>query len=76
MKIVKIENLKSKLEKIEFRASGLAEKMADTLSDAILEGIIKAGDQLLELELQKQFGISRTPIRESFRVLENEGLVE
>jgi DNA-binding GntR family transcriptional regulator len=76
MKIVKIENLKSKLEKIEFRASGLAEKMAETLSDAILEGIIKAGDQLLELELQKQFGISRTPIRESFRVLENEGLVE
>ena len=76
MKTAEIENLESKLTKIEFRASGLAEKLAETLSDAILEGIIKAGDQLLELELQKQFGISRTPIRESFRVLEHEGLVE
>jgi DNA-binding GntR family transcriptional regulator len=70
-----MEELKSKLTKIEFRASGLAEKIAETMSDAILEGIFKAGDQLPELDLQKQFGTSRTPIRESFRVLEKEGLV-
>jgi DNA-binding GntR family transcriptional regulator len=68
--------LKSKLSSIEFRPTGLVEKLAETLADAILEGVFKGGDQLTEIDLQKQFNISRTPIRESFRVLEKKGLVE
>jgi DNA-binding GntR family transcriptional regulator len=68
--------LRSKLRNIEFRPTGLVEKLADVLTDAILEGVFKEGDQLTEIDLQNQFNISRTPIRESFRVLEKKGLVE
>ena len=67
---------KSKLRNIEFRPTGLVEKLADVLTDAILEGVFKEGDQLTEIDLQNRFNISRTPIRESFRVLEKKGLVE
>jgi DNA-binding GntR family transcriptional regulator len=75
-KVLSMEKINSKISKIEFRPTGMAEKLAETLSNAIREGIFKEGDQLIELDLQKQLGISRTPIRESFRVLEKEGLVE
>lgn len=66
----------SKLKFIDFRPAGLVEKLSEAMTEAILEGIFKEGDQLIELDLQKQFNISRTPIRESFRVLEKRGLVE
>jgi DNA-binding GntR family transcriptional regulator len=71
-----MEKLTSKLSTIDFKPTGLVEKLSETLTEAILEGIFKEGDQLIEVDLQKQFGISRTPIRESFRVLEKKGLVE
>ena len=41
-----------------------------------MTGRFKGGDQLLEDSLKIEFGISRTPLREAFRVLEKEGLVE
>jgi DNA-binding GntR family transcriptional regulator len=71
-----MDKLTSKLSTIDFRPTGLVEKLSETLTEAILEGVFKEGDQLIEVDLQKQFGISRTPIRESFRVLEKKGLVE
>ena len=71
-----MKNLTSKLKAIDFRPAGLVEKLSEAMTEAILEGVFKEGDQLTELDLQKQFNISRTPIRESFRVLEKKGLVE
>ncbi|MFO7667992.1 MAG: GntR family transcriptional regulator [Desulfobacterales bacterium] len=71
-----MEKSSSKLKFIDFRPAGLVEKLSEAMTEAILEGVFKEGDQLTELELQKQFNISRTPIRESFRVLEKKGLVE
>jgi len=71
-----MKTLTSKLKAIDFRPAGLVEKLSEAMTEAILEGIFKEGDQLIELDLQKQFHISRTPIRESFRVLEKKGLVE
>jgi DNA-binding GntR family transcriptional regulator len=71
-----MEKLTSKLSTLAFKPTGLVEKLSETLTEAILEGILKVGDQLIEVDLQQQFGISRTPIRESFRVLEKRGLVE
>lgn len=56
--------------------SPLVDQVAKYLTDAILEGVFVGGDQLLEIDLQKQFHISRTPLREAFRVLEKRGLVE
>lgn len=55
---------------------GLGIQVAEALTRAILEGDYKGGDQLVELELQDYFGVSRSPLREAFRELEKKGLVE
>ncbi|MFW6147849.1 MAG: GntR family transcriptional regulator [Thermodesulfobacteriota bacterium] len=59
-----------------FRAVTLVDQVANTLRDDILTGSLKGGDQLLEDQLKNEFGISRTPLREAFRILEKEGLIE
>jgi len=59
-----------------FRSITLVDQIANALKDDILTGSLKGGDQLLEDSLKNEFGISRTPLREAFRVLEKEGLVE
>lgn len=46
------------------------------LRRAILYGQIQPGAWLRQTELAEQFGVSRTPIREAMRSLEQEGLVE
>lgn len=65
-----------KVKHIDFKATVLVEKLSDALTGAIVEGILKGGDKLVEHDLKDQFGISRSPIREAFRVLERKGLVE
>ena len=59
-----------------FRSVSLVDQITNALRDHILTGRFKGGDQLLEDSLKNEFGISRTPLREAFRVLEKEGLVE
>lgn len=54
----------------------LVEQVTEALEAAILSGSLKGGTQLVEAELQKHFGISRSPLREAFRELEKNGYVE
>ncbi|MDD6096152.1 MAG: GntR family transcriptional regulator [Firmicutes bacterium] len=42
----------------------------------ILSGELPAGSKLTEKDLCKKLNVSRTPIREAFRQLESEGLIE
>jgi DNA-binding GntR family transcriptional regulator len=67
--------LTGKIKKYDFKPDVLAEQISRILTDAILEGVLKSGDKLVEAELQKEFGISRSPLREAFRDLEKKGLV-
>jgi DNA-binding GntR family transcriptional regulator len=53
----------------------LVERISEYLMDAIIEGRLKTGQQLVEAELQNTFGVSRSPIREAFRILDGKGLV-
>jgi len=53
----------------------LAEQITEFLTDSIIEGRIKEGQRLVENELQREFGVSRAPIREAFRELEKKSLV-
>ncbi|WP_274365587.1 GntR family transcriptional regulator [Paenibacillus thermotolerans] len=59
----------------EQKAVSLRHRIADDIRRAVYEGKLKPGDRLLELEMSKQMGVSRGPIREAFRVLEQEGLL-
>lgn len=47
----------------------------DRLRGAILRGDIAPGAATSQVALAKQFGVSRTPLREALRLLEREGLV-
>jgi DNA-binding GntR family transcriptional regulator len=53
----------------------LHEAVAARLRDMIVEGRLAPGERLNERELCEQLGISRTPLREAFRVLATEGLI-
>jgi DNA-binding GntR family transcriptional regulator len=52
------------------------DQVASYLRDAILSGKLKSGARLRENEIATLMGISRSPIREAFRILESEGLVQ
>lgn len=67
--------LAGKIKQLEFKPDVLGEQISRILSESILEGLLKGGDKLVEAQLQKQFKISRSPLREAFRDLEKKGLV-
>ena len=53
----------------------LRDVVFENLRAAILDGNLKAGQRLMEVQLAEQLGVSRTPLREEIRKLELEGLV-
>jgi DNA-binding GntR family transcriptional regulator len=56
------------------------ERQADVvhtaLREAILSGAIIQGSVLSQVQLAKQYGVSRTPLREAIRMLQAEGFIE
>src|SRR5436190_22844531 len=54
----------------------LHEEATNRLRDLIVQGHLAAGIRLNERLLTAQLGLSRTPLREAFKVLATEGLVE
>jgi DNA-binding GntR family transcriptional regulator len=46
------------------------------LLEEVLEGRLRPGEVLVETALGKRFGVSRTPIREALRMLEQDGVLE
>lgn len=52
----------------------LRDVVFNTLREAILRGELVPGERLMELQLAAKLGVSRTPIREAIRMLEQEGL--
>jgi DNA-binding GntR family transcriptional regulator len=65
-----------RIKRIDFDPTVLVERISKILTEAILEGTLRGGDQLIETDLKEQFGISRSPLREAFRILEKMALVE
>jgi DNA-binding GntR family transcriptional regulator len=61
------------LSNIRFRS--LTDQIYEYLSSSIIEGKISGGEKLIEKSLCQEFGISRSPLRECFRILESEGLL-
>ncbi|MEL6585564.1 MAG: GntR family transcriptional regulator [Pseudomonadota bacterium] len=53
-----------------------ADLIADQLEEMIFTGAFQDGDRLDEIRLSAHFGVSRTPLRESFQRLAVSGLVD
>ena len=53
-----------------------AQRVRDALETAVLDGHYRPGERLDPTQLEKEFGCSRTPIREALQALERSGLVQ
>jgi DNA-binding GntR family transcriptional regulator len=54
----------------------LAESLREKLEGAIAAGHLEPGSRLDEQEIAQRFGVSRTPVREAFRLMAANNLVE
>ena len=61
---------------MEHKTFSLADQVYEQIEKDILSGVYKRGDVLTESKLSAELGVSRTPIRESLRRLEQENLIE
>jgi DNA-binding GntR family transcriptional regulator len=61
---------------MEVEIKGVTEGLVQYLRDKIVTGELKAGQKLNESHLSVHIGVSRPPLREAFRILEHERLVE
>lgn len=56
--------------------SSLSQEIADEIKGSILDGVYPPGHRLIEEALAAQMGVSRNPVREALRHLEDSGFVE
>lgn len=56
--------------------SSLTDEIVDIIRDRILKGEYRIGEKIKENQIATEFKVSRTPIREAFKQLENEGLID
>ncbi|GAC1348215.1 MAG: FCD domain-containing protein [Ktedonobacteraceae bacterium] len=54
----------------------MAEQIAATLRYEIITGQLPAGTKLPQIETAQRFGVSTTPVREAFGLLQSDGLVQ
>ena len=53
----------------------LSARVYNHIRDGILSGRYKDGDELKEMTIGEELGVSRTPVREALRQLDLEGLI-
>lgn len=54
----------------------LTDEIVDIVRDRILKGEYHIGEKIKENQIATELKVSRTPIREAFKQLENEGLID
>lgn len=52
-----------------------SQRVADVIAERILAGVLKPGDAIKQDELAGELKVSRIPVRDALRILENRGLV-
>lgn len=57
------------------RQRSLAEHIVEDLEQKIIARTLKPGQRIIEESLCKAFGVSRSPVREAFQILESRGFV-
>lgn len=53
----------------------LAEHIVEDLEQKIIAGVLPPGQRIIEEALCKTYGVSRSPVREAFHILESQGFV-
>ena len=61
---------------MDHKMISIADQVFDELEREILSGVFERGEILTEIKLSERLGVSRTPIREALRRLEQERLIE
>jgi DNA-binding GntR family transcriptional regulator len=59
---------------IRHLSATISERVVNYLEQEIIEGRLAPGQRLIEDEVAARLGVSRSPVREAFRVLEHRGL--
>ena len=54
----------------------LTDEIADIVRERILKGEYEIGEKIKENQIASELRVSRTPIREAFKLVENEGLID
>ena len=57
-------------------SKNLSDQIADHLIEKVIHFEILPGERILEQKIAEELGVSRSPVREAFRILEKTGLVE
>src|SRR5512139_8022 len=55
------------------RQKSLAEHIVEDLEQKIVAGVLTPGQRIIEEALCNTYGVSRSPVREALRILENQG---
>jgi DNA-binding GntR family transcriptional regulator len=58
------------------KARSLPDQIADGIVEGIAAGALVPGQRLIELDLARQFAVSRVPLREAMKMLEAQGILE
>ena len=61
---------------MEHKMISIADQVFEELEKKILSGVYERGETLTEIKLSEALGVSRTPIREALRRLEQEHIIE
>lgn len=59
-----------------FERASTAVRVAGVLRERIARGALRPGSRLIELDISRELGVSRSPVREALLRLAEEGLVE
>lgn len=61
--------------KPRYEKQSLSDKVVLDVKRRILAGTLKSGDRLIETDISNEFTISRAPVREAMRILNQQGLI-
>lgn len=71
-----MEQLTSLAQAVQEKRQSISSVVAEALREAIFHATLKQGQALRQDAIAKQFGVSQVTVREAFRLLAQEGVVE
>ncbi len=61
---------------VPFERTSAKQKVYETVKDWIIEGQLKPGEKISDVEIAEYFNMSRTPVREALQLLEGQKLIK